>query len=258
MVCFKVEVWLPYRRLLEKHGVALFLFPPLLSILVDHANKARGRVSASSQRNCAARVNHVAIALCRWLKCVSPLLPTAFLALYCFLVCSVAERLRTPLVDWYETWRKTLERGAREARNIHRQTLAATELNLPSRPTGADVAGSLTLEGGDRLLFLCSFHQWPPFHLISHAVVSFKALTALIELESLQCALAQRAPTRHDAEFFQPRLGALVAMCSGGVLRPGSVSGLYLGMFCCFVYSGCRPDAFFACSRGCVDNEGAG
>ncbi len=77
MVCFKVEMWLPYRRLLERHGVALLLFPPLLSILVDHANKARGRVSASSQRNCAARVNHVALALCRWLKCVflPPLLP---------------------------------------------------------------------------------------------------------------------------------------------------------------------------------------
>jgi hypothetical protein len=63
--------------------------------------------------------------------------------------------------------------------------------------------------------------------------VSFKAITALIELESLQRELSQRDPTRQDAEFFQPRLGALIALTSGGILRPGSVSGLYM----CTLYS---------------------
>jgi len=67
-------MWPAYRRLFEHHGVALFLFPPLLGVLVEQANKARGRVSASSKRNCAARVNHVALALCRWLKCEELLL----------------------------------------------------------------------------------------------------------------------------------------------------------------------------------------
>jgi len=57
-------MWPAYRRLFERPGVALFLFPPMLGTLVEQANKARGRVSASSQRNCAARVNHVALALC--------------------------------------------------------------------------------------------------------------------------------------------------------------------------------------------------
>jgi len=54
-----------------------------------------------------------------------------------------------------------------------------------------------------------------------------EAVTALLELEGLQRELNnQRAPTKQDAEFFQPRLGALVALASGGVLRPGSVAGL--------------------------------
>ncbi len=93
------------------------------------------------------------------------------------------------------------------------------------------MAGALTLEGTPAIFFLSD-------HLIQHAsVVSLKALTALIELESLQRQLLQRSPTRPDAEFFQPRLGALVALSSGGILRPGSVSGLYLGMR--VVYSFC-------------------
>lgn len=34
---------------------------------------------------------------------------------------SVADRLRTLIRDWYESYRKALEKDAREARNIHRQ-----------------------------------------------------------------------------------------------------------------------------------------
>lgn len=60
------------------------------------------------------------------------------------------------------------------------------------------------------------------------AVVSAKALTALLELESLQSQLEQRRPPRLDAEYFQPRLGGLLALVSGGILRPGSVSGLFM------------------------------
>ncbi len=135
-------MWLPYRRLIERHGVALFLFPPMLGKLVDQANKARGRVSASAQRNCAARVNHLALALCRWLKC-ERFVPVRALFFPSLLVCvcSVSERLRTPLADWYESWRKALERGARQARNIHRQALAATQLQKPlTSPLGAPLA----------------------------------------------------------------------------------------------------------------------
>ena len=73
-------------------------------------------------------------------------------------------------------------------------------------------------------LFLC----FASVALIVTLVVSFKAITALIELESLQRELSQRVPTRQDAEFFQPRLGALVAIASGGIFRPGSVAGLYM------------------------------
>lgn len=62
---------------------------------------------------------------------------------------SVSERLRTPLSDWYETWRKTLEREAREARNVHRQALAVEPAGepLPGRARGADVAATLSIEG---------------------------------------------------------------------------------------------------------------
>ena len=73
--------------------------------------------------------------------------------------------------------------------------------------------------------------HFPSVGLIATLVVSFKAITALIELESLQRELSQRVPTRQDAEFFQPRLGALIALTSGGILRPGSVSGLYMCTF---------------------------
>ena len=65
---------------------------------------------------------------------------------------SVSERLRAPLADWYETWRKSLEKGAKEARNIHRQATSITGQTLApaaggGRINGSDVAGSLTLEG---------------------------------------------------------------------------------------------------------------
>ena len=65
---------------------------------------------------------------------------------------SVSERLRTPLADWYETWRKSLEKGAKEARNIHRQAASIAVQTLALTPgggriNGSDVAGSLTLEG---------------------------------------------------------------------------------------------------------------
>jgi hypothetical protein len=55
-------------RLFERHGLAMLLFPPLLARLFDQTNRSYGRMSAASIRNCLARVHHVALALCRWLK----------------------------------------------------------------------------------------------------------------------------------------------------------------------------------------------
>ena len=63
-----MEKWGQCYRALQRHGVAVLLFPPLVSQLLAQVNKARGRQSASAQRNCAARFNHLATALFRWLK----------------------------------------------------------------------------------------------------------------------------------------------------------------------------------------------
>jgi len=67
----RIELWRPYMCLFEQHGLAMLLFPPLLSKLFDQANKAHGRNSAASVRNCAARIHHVTTALCCWFKCVA-------------------------------------------------------------------------------------------------------------------------------------------------------------------------------------------
>lgn len=67
----QLESWPPYLRQLERHGVALLLFPPLLNVLFDQTNAAHGRASAAAIRNCAARVHFMAQALCRWLQCAS-------------------------------------------------------------------------------------------------------------------------------------------------------------------------------------------
>jgi hypothetical protein len=111
----QMEAWPPYLRLFQCHGVAMLLFPPLLARLFEQTNRSYGRMSAASIRNCLARVHHVAMALCRWLKCAA--------SSFCHLspLFSAAERLRTPLNDWNEAQRNGLERGAREARNVRRQ-----------------------------------------------------------------------------------------------------------------------------------------
>jgi len=61
-------------------------------------------------------------------------------------------------------------------------------------------------------------------------VLSEKALIALAHLEKVAHEISSGAitPTRQVAEDFQPKLGALIAFTGGGVLRPGSVSSLFL------------------------------
>jgi hypothetical protein len=65
----QIEPSPPHRRRLERFGVALLLFPPLLAQLFEQANRAHGRASAASIRNCLSRVHFVVAALCRWVKC---------------------------------------------------------------------------------------------------------------------------------------------------------------------------------------------
>jgi hypothetical protein len=65
---------------------------------------------------------------------------------------------------------------------------------------------------------------------LSTELLSGKAIVALLHLQALarEVELCGRVATREEAELFQYRLGALIAFCGGGVLRPSSVSGLAL------------------------------
>jgi hypothetical protein len=93
----------------------------MVSELLVRVNQGRGRLSASSRRNSAARIHYVATALCRWLK-YNRLPPHLVAVSFAY---SVADRLRTPIRDWYEGYRTSLERSVREARNVSRQQLNA-------------------------------------------------------------------------------------------------------------------------------------
>jgi hypothetical protein len=77
----QIEPWPAHRRLLEQHGVALLLFPPLLARLFEQTNRSHGRASPASIRNCLARVHFVTTALCRWFKCARPTPVTAIFPL---------------------------------------------------------------------------------------------------------------------------------------------------------------------------------
>ena len=63
-----------------------------------------------------------------------------------------------------------------------------------------------------------------------YLVLSEKALIALAHLEKVVLDISNRVstPTRQVAEDFQPKLGTLIAFTGGCVLRPNSVSGLFL------------------------------
>lgn len=63
-----MEKWSQCYRALQQYGVAVFLFPPMINLLLAQVNKARNRQSASALRNTAARYFSVAIAMFRWLK----------------------------------------------------------------------------------------------------------------------------------------------------------------------------------------------
>ena len=68
-------------------------------------------------------------------------------------------------------------------------------------------------------------------------VLSEKALIALAQLEKVAHDISSGiAPTRQIAEDFQPKLGALIAFTGGGVLRPGSVSSLFLRTLSCRLF----------------------
>lgn len=129
----------------------------------------------------------------------------------------MAERLRTPLNDWNETRRAVLERGAREARSIHRHAHAPAEEPAHDQAEEAPRPPSLECACPSLLLSRPSL------------VVSERAVQLLQELEQVQADVERgRTMTRRDAEWFQPKLAALVSFTGGGVLRPGSVSGLFL------------------------------
>lgn len=60
-------------------------------------------------------------------------------------------------------------------------------------------------------------------------VLAERAIAVLDELQSF--VRGPQQATRQNAEWFQPKLAALVAFTGGGVLRPGSISGLFLCAF---------------------------
>lgn len=97
------------------------------------------------------------------------------------MLCSVSERLRTPLVDRYETWRKALERGAREARKVHRQSLPAATVG--GRVNGSDVAGTISLEG--RWLPFNYFLPSSPFFVLWPSSPFFRPLTPFVVFSRL-------------------------------------------------------------------------
>ena len=126
------------------------------------------------------------------------------------------------------------EKVSTEWETFNLETLDGSEISADrisesvNSPPFGSLAETHQADGPIFTLFCCYVHLSFSF---LYVVVSFKAITALIELEALQRELSQREPTRQDAEFFQPRLGALVALASGGVLRPGSVAGLWICTF---------------------------
>jgi hypothetical protein len=126
--------------------------------------------------------------------------------------------LRQPVADWHETRRAALERGAREARSLHRQATAAADRGEAQ----GEAEGALpTIERACPVL-KCLAHP-------RSTVVAQRAVHVLAELQQFQRDVERgRGATRRDAEWFQPKLAALVAFTGGGVLRPGSVSGLFL------------------------------
>ncbi len=126
-----VETSHDWRSALEQHGLALFLFPPVAGEILEFTNKMRGRLASSSQRNALAHFYANAMALCRWLH--------------------VAEQLRQPLRDWYETKSKALERAARSAKRMQLQAAvdppprSAVE-EVPHRLTSLDHVNEIPIE----------------------------------------------------------------------------------------------------------------
>ncbi len=91
--------------MLDEHGVASLLFPPLVQEALQLVNRARGREAFASRRNALAHYFQVSMALCRWFH--------------------VAESMRQPLRDWYDGEQKALDKGARAAKRLHRQASTA-------------------------------------------------------------------------------------------------------------------------------------
>ena len=113
-------------KALKCHGLALLLFPPLASRILQTANKARGRTASSSRRNALAHFGAAAMAVFRWLH--------------------VPESLRLPLLDCQAQERSSLERAARLTRRERSQGLLLTEPGL-ERPNTLALANTRTLKG---------------------------------------------------------------------------------------------------------------
>ncbi len=139
--------------------------------------------------------------------------------------------------DWYESYRATLEKSVREARNVHRQAAALPggSTEVVERETNADIVATSLDVNGTWYIYL---HSACCSGLIFYLVLSEKALIALAHLEKMARDISRGTitPTRQVAEDFQPNLGALIAFTGGGVLRPGSVSSLFLRTLSCHLF----------------------
>jgi len=101
------------------------------------------------------------------------------------------------------------------------------------RATNADiVASSLDVNGTLICIYACCSD------LNFYLVLSEKFLITLAHLEKVAHDISSGTitPTRQVAEDFQPKLGALIAFTGGGVLRPGSVPGLFLRTLSCHLF----------------------
>ena len=132
----------------------------------------------------------------------------------------MSERLRQPLTDWHETRRTALERAAREARTVHRQ-----QQQVQVKQEAEDEEKEEKLPSIEGCASFCPL----PLSLSIRLELSQRALHALAELQHYEQDVARgRVSIRRDAEWFQLKLAALVALTGGGVLRPGSVVGIFL------------------------------
>ena len=96
--------------------------------------------------------------------------------------------------DWYKSYRATLEKSVREARNVYRQAVALPGVSTEEvRATNADIVGSLLDVYGTFYL-----HSACCTGLMFYLVLSEKALITLAHLEKVALDISNGVctPTR--------------------------------------------------------------